>query len=199
MYARRFAPNAHASLRICLPAHAARTLYCSHASHASTGGSIGTLRACARPVDNDSVSACAPGTACRTPTLRCVVIFLRTGFSASYHLRLCMSNGRSRAFLHRAAGRQHFVSLCRYKCCALFPSQLAPLLSPCTMDQRFSLRPICHASLRRYPCPLVAIVAARRPGGLPSAPSLLRKTAPFFCHRQRSQLCPCGSGSGAVL
>ena len=51
----------------------------------------------------------------------------------------------------------------------------------------------------RYPCPLVEIVAARRPGGLPSAPSLLRKTAPFFCHRQRSQLCPCGSGSGAVL
>ena len=153
MYARRFAPNAHASLRICLPAHAARTLYCSHASRASTGGSIGTLRACARPVDNDSVSACAPGAACPAPTLRCVVIFLRTGFSASYLLRLGMSNGRSHAFLHRAAGRQHFVSLCRYKCCALFSSQLAPLLSPCTMDQRFSLRPICHASLRRYlPC-----------------------------------------------
>ena len=70
-----------------------------------------------------------------------------------YLLRLGMSNRRSHAFLHRAAGRQHFVSLCRYKCCALFSSQLAPLLSPCTMDQRFSLRPICHASLRRYlPC-----------------------------------------------
>ncbi len=157
------------------------------------------LHACARPVDNNSVSACAPGTACPAPTLRCVVIFLRTGFSASYLLRLDMSNRRSYAFLHRAAGRQHSVSLCRYEHCVLFPSQLAPLLSPCTMDQRFSLRPICHASLRRYPCPLVEIVAARRPGGLPSAPSLLRKTAPFFCHRQRSQLCPCGSGSALYV
>ena len=62
----------------------------SHASRRAAGGSTGTLHACARPIDNDSVSACAPGTACRASTLRCVVISLRTGFSASYFLRLAM-------------------------------------------------------------------------------------------------------------
>ena len=43
-----------------------------------------------RSVGIPSVSACAPGTACRASTLRCVVISLRTGFSASYFLRLAM-------------------------------------------------------------------------------------------------------------
>ena len=78
MRARRFAPNPHASLRSISPCGAARTLY------------VVTPPDAPRPVDNDSVSACAPGTACRASTLRCVVIFLRTGFSASYFLRLAM-------------------------------------------------------------------------------------------------------------
>ena len=73
-----------AARRLC------RLLPLSHASRRAAGGSTGTLHACARPIDNDSVSACAPGTACRASTLRCVVIFLRTGFSAFYSLRLVM-------------------------------------------------------------------------------------------------------------
>ena len=33
----------------------------------------------------------------------------------------------------------------------------------------------------------------------PSAPSLLRKTAPFLCPRQRSQFCPCVAARRSVL
>ena len=58
MCARHYVPNAHASLRICLPAHTARTLY------------VVTPPDAPQPVDISSVSACAPGTACRTPTPR---------------------------------------------------------------------------------------------------------------------------------
>ena len=46
MCARRFAPNAHASLRICLPAHTARTLY------------VVTPPDAPQPVDISSVSLC---------------------------------------------------------------------------------------------------------------------------------------------
>ena len=55
--------------------------------------------------------------------------------------------------------------------------------------------PPTYGILRRFACPLVGIVVACRPKGLPSTPFLLRKTAPFLCHRQRSQFCPCTHGS----
>ena len=80
----------HSSLREIPPCTHGSDAVCSHASRRAAVGSTGTLHACARPIDNDSVSACAPGTACRASTLRCVVISLRTGFSASYFLRLAM-------------------------------------------------------------------------------------------------------------
>ena len=66
MCARRCAPNAHASLRICLPAHAARTLY------------VVTPRTRVRPVDICCGSACASGALRQTPTLRSAYVFLHT-------------------------------------------------------------------------------------------------------------------------
>ena len=48
-------------------------------------------------------------------------------------------------------------------------------------------------------CPLVEKVAARRPNGLSSAPSLLRKHAPFFRPRRRSRICPRMTGKGVIL
>ena len=66
MCARRFAPNAHASLRICLPAYAARTLY------------VVTPRTRVRPVDICCDSACAPGALRRTLTLCSAYVSLHT-------------------------------------------------------------------------------------------------------------------------
>ena len=103
MCARHCVPSAHASLRICLPAHTARTLY------------VVTPRTRVRAVDICSVSACAPGALRRTPTLRSAYVFLHTRLGA----------GPSR--LARVCGRVGIpsVSLCQYERCALFLPQLA--------------------------------------------------------------------------
>ena len=117
------------------------------------------LHACARPVDNNSVSACAPGTACRASTLRCVVISLRTGFSASYFLRLAMPVQVLRTF--PATARCALVSpasllgaVCSHASHACAAGRHLLRLSMCARH----FVPNAHASLRRYlPC-----VAARR-------------------------------------
>ena len=98
---------------------------------------------------------------------------LRSAY-VSLHTRL----GAGPSRLARVCGRVGIssVSLCQYERCA----------------------PNAHVSLRIWQSPLVGIVVACRPHGLPSTPFLLRKTAPFLCHRQRSQFCPCTHGSALV-
>ena len=108
MCARRFAPNAHASLRICLPAYTARTLYVVTPRDAPRAGRL---------------ARCTParGRSITTP---------------SQHVRPALRADRPRfaALLSSCAQGSALLifstSLCQYKCCALFLPQLAAYLSP---------------------------------------------------------------------
>ena len=108
MCARRFAPNAHASLRICLPAHTARTLYVVTPRDAPRSGRLARFT----PARGRSITT--PSQHVR-PALRAD----RPRFAA-----LLSSCAQGSALLIFSA------SLCQYKCCALFLPQLAAHLSP---------------------------------------------------------------------
>ena len=155
MCARRFAPNAHASLRICLPAHTARTLY------------VVTPPDAPLPVGIPSVSACASGTVCRSPTLRSAYVFLHTRLGA-----VCSHASRRAAGGSISSPSQHV----RLALCAERPRFASGDTLPTRRDSR-----------------------GTSPMQAPSAPSLLRKTAPFLCPRQRSQFCPCVAARRSVL
>ena len=140
-----------ATRRLC------RLLPLSHASRRAAVGSTGTLHACARPIDNDSVSACAPGTACRASTLRCVVISLRTGFSASYFLRLAMPVQVLRTF--PATARCALVSPASLLGAPFLLRKTAPFSRPRRQSQFCPLR-----GTPRIPC-----AERRSAAALPSA------------------------------
>ena len=109
MRARRCAPNAHASLRICLPAHTARTLYVVTPPDAPRSGRLARFTP-------------ARGRSITTP---------------SQHVRPALRAARPRfaALLSPCAQGSALLifsaSLCQYKCCALVsPASLlgAPFL-----------------------------------------------------------------------
>ena len=190
MCARHFVPSAHASLRICLPAHTARTLYVVTPPDAlrsgrlarftpARGRSITTssqhvrpaLRA-ARPRFAALLSSCAQGSA--------LLIFFASacqmGVVTLSSIVRPVDNTSSRYADTSAA---HFFRHSSLRFCL-----------PARWISASAFAPFATPRCRRYPCPLVEIVAARRLCRLPSAPSLLRKHAPFFRPRRRSRICP---------